>query len=412
MRVVFFIIISCFVSLNLWGQRFFWEEGMLIADSVEKSNYVNFSGGQFINSKTIDNQFVDAIFSGANITKEILDNTSSRLVKANYIGSNTRFNVAYYQTLDKLNWGIKLNTRDFVNANITDDAFGLVFRGNRYKQGEELELTNLNGNLYSYNQYGLNIEIPINDFVTVGSHLSYLSCYAVVNTELSEGSLYTSSLGDSIKGNFTGELKYYLSDKHRLSPLNNSGIALDAYFYGHYNNLKYYLSFSDIGIISDKNFSYYKIDTTFTYTGIELSSDLELDSVIGNNFIISDTLIQLPGVDKISSNAPVILPFQIKAAVQYKVTDNLRLQASLDYIVNANYSPRIGVVSNYQFNFPLQLELLANYGGYSKLDVGLGMNYTFSKLFTAYFKTFYLEDLISPSKTSGQGNYFGIIVSW
>jgi hypothetical protein len=80
-------------------------------------------------------------------------------------------------------------------------------------------------------------------------------------------------------------------------------------------------------------------------------------------------------------------------------------------IIHANYFPQVYLAPIIKIPYDIAVRPLISYGGYGNLDLGIHASRIFFDQYFIGITSYYLEDLIAPAKTTGQGiGFYGCVL--
>ncbi len=322
-------------------------------------------------SNSLNNLFAERMVLGGYIDQEMIDFIDEDLESFNRMGGNLFAGMQLYSFNDSLfkknKWGLKVKVeqRSEGFVSFSKDLFHLVFEGNTTYKGQELDLSNTNISLFTYQKMGIGI-FNKRDFSEIT--LSMINGQSFVQLQIPNASFYTTDIGDTLILNAQGFAHRSNPNRSGFGISNGVGMALDFKANIPLYDQKGYilLEMNNLGFIHwNKKSVRQEIDTTNSYVGIDIHDLLDAQNtsssfaVFDSTFYSSDTLglyTWLPTYGKVS-----LLRY-------FKEKDYLEL----GIIVRAYraFIPQLFVGYNYFMTDNAQVGLKASYGGYGKFRIG------------------------------------------
>ncbi len=321
-----------------------------------------------------------------------LENLNNKLKKRNYLINE--------QEIDVLSFGFRINPKLYFNFNLTGkdvammeyprDILALLVEGNSDYVGQTMDLK-LNAHGVGYFETAAGLSYQVNDRLSVGGRLKYLSGVMNVQTNQAEFSLFTDEFYElTISGNIdvkTSGVEELFNDNYSLSfsdlgkYFKNSGVAIDlGATYELTEKLTIGASVSDIGFIKWKsNVAQYSMDSElseFTWEGLDISKlirdENELDDLLdslGNSFEFTETLdgsytTKLPLRAYFTSSYQLPYNAQLGMVLFGEKIDN-RILGGLGVVANK----RIGKYVDFSLSYSFRKDAYNNLGGGVSLNL-------------------------------------------
>lgn len=381
--------------------------GSQLNEFSNASKMISVSGNFFANSNFMTNSFVNLNFQNdLFVTEEIKDDMARKMKKKNNrLGTESNFFVNYkffaerFLGKDSMAISIGYGIRDVQYLNISKDAFDLYFRGNAPYAGEvknaEAKVTT-----FLLNQIRLGVE-HVEDGNKWGFGTSLVLGAQYQNLKLRQGDLFTQQDGEYIDFDTDLELSYVGDGDEYFYNINGAGIAFDLFFQKQVNKTDHFrFSVADLGLVQWFNAYNVKADTNIHFEGIEVTNVFDFNE--DNYEFPSDSLLEFFGLEAETKNKTQWLPTMLTASYYKQFTDKISLTAGVRYIINAAYIPKLFLVGTYGKREVLQLNAIANIGGYGNLLFGLGVDKLFGEKLGLNLNLYMLGRTIAPSTTTGQ----------
>jgi hypothetical protein len=330
-------------------------------------------------SSIFNNEFIDIFRFGGFIDNEMKAGALSNSKRINYFGGEGSFGVSFSDPIHKLfgDWGyyvdISSNTSGAVQ--FTDDLYELAFYGNKSNAGDTSFISQTGFHSRSFKKFGAGID---NNKLKIG--FSFLSFSNYSQGLVQSGYTFTDSLGSNISLDVNGSqiesnnvLKHVgsgfsLDFEYRLS---QELIAKDG---SHSKETTIIIGVKNIGIYaSRKNSVLTAVDTTFHYSGFDVSSI----SNFGNSIINQQELTDSIRLTSDTARIVGLLPFEIYF---YKTPTYLKkweIIYGFRYKIQSSYRAFLYLGGNLHLSTNMNISSYLGFGGYSNLQLGLAINKRF-----------------------------------
>lgn len=385
-----------------YTSRFVFEDSVL--------NQLSISGNFSANSNSLTNSLVSTALQGGKITSEMKSNNLERIKTENRFG---------YLIENKINYSRKLKSHqlvaqaeyrevDFGNALFSEDFFKLVIYGNKPYSGEQLELNEFEFTRRSYQVFSLGLGKSIDSNLFISARVGLVHGSSFQTIQLHNANFYTEEDGRYI--DFSGDYSNASSISNSRYSGNAWGTSLslgvNKVFEKSGNELR--LTLTDLGFAKWQQVSFYDTtDAKYRFEGYviddifnaENGSDTQQDSV--------ETVEDVLNLEKKETTLLVSLPTRIQIDFLQKF-GKIELQSGFKYIFNANYIPRLYIQPKYFINEKIAAKATIAVGGYGNFDLGLGLTGRIGKSLYFDLDLYYLEALLVPNKSAGQGINFSL----
>ncbi|MFT6716132.1 MAG: hypothetical protein ACJA0Q_000761 [Saprospiraceae bacterium] len=394
--------IACFLCFQLAQAQI----SPLLADS---SDHLSITGNVGVYSTGLPLNVTNKFIFGGEITTSIKDNASSKLKGTNFMALEALGKLSYLSKsktifgVKNAFWGLEIGTEILSYNQYSDDLFNLVFYGNEPYAGQPLDLAKTSSQSMWFHNIGLTAGVVLKNTGTFNKvHISATPSFVMGvlqrNFQLSRGEFLTEELGQSIEVDFAGSFSATDSLYNAFSPT-GYGAKLDIAILLESKKNKIGLTISDLGLISWDNERNYNLDTTFTFSGIEIE----------DIFQVQDTLITVAGLqDSLFTNTPnkstLFLPALFNFYFEHSFSNKLVLKNWLKYRLTDNYIPFLISQINYNIS-GFTGGLSGAYGGYTGFQAGVHLAYNFKKLNVQLGTTNFLS--IIDQKNQYSQNIYG-----
>jgi len=423
------------LGLNINAQKNF---SMYHLGSTPQSNYLNPGFKQenrvYVNLP-IGMQNISLMNSGFKLNDVLETRTQDDSLVLNFSNAIAKMKDLNYLNLEISNelfaFGFKVK-QNFFSVNVTNrfqtrltyphDLFELAFDGNgKDLLGQRASLDGLGLNFSSYIEYGIGYNRQVNEKLSVGGRIKFLSGVANLNTAKSQLGLTTdattfaltldgsSEINTSNIAPFTDSTMSY-DPMPSLFNFGNSGFGLDlgaAYQYNEKWNFN--ASIIDLGMINWKTNvkNYISNDVNYTFEGVDLNQALDsLD--IGST--LSDTMQTIFKQTETTTAYKTALKTKFYLGSKYTFNDYFSASALMyNELIGQKYNVGFSVAGN--INVKRWLGFTLNYSTYGRSfnNVGVGLNLKGGPIQT-YIMTDNLTALISPQSAKHVHISFGLNV--
>lgn len=277
--------------------------------------------------------------------------------------------------------------RTFASFAYTKDFMKLLFEGNGGDNlGKRMSMDGMGLTLNSYMEYAFGFNRELNDKLTVGGRMKFLSGIMNVTTKESQLGITTDEEDYSITIDGALDLKTsgfvpFISDSieggsigSRILGFQNSGVAIDlGATYALTDRLTVNASMLDLGSIKWKEdvYNYKREDVSYTFSGVDLNRALN-DTSYNFEEEFRDTISKILVAEKNNDAYRQTLPTRIIIGGQYELTDQLSINSTLfSDFSNKKYRPAF--VLGGTFGLKNWLKLSMNYMAVSGNPGNIGM---------------------------------------
>lgn len=377
---------------------------------------MNFDDGIFLHAETsadwasnvLNNEWLYDMTIGGHIGENQERALISAMDDVNRVGGNMRGDISFYNFKDSVfnqgNWGIQANVGMVYNmyAGFSKNAFELIFSGNHQFLGDTMKLGPSTFDYQAFKKFGVGV---FNKKTLSGFRLNVVMGQDFQHLDLRKANLYTSPTGNQVELTYNGE--FWQADTSKTGFVANKGLglSLDGDYNLPFKNGSGFISFSvrNLGWVKWSELTnHFAVDSTFTWTGIELNN---IDSLSSNYGLPnwSDTL----GVERSQSSHWRALPTFIHLRVLKKWNEKNSYFAGINLQPNFVSIPQVYFGLS-QFVGPglLISEQLA-YGGYGGFRFGLETQYFIKN--NVYFRAG-VPDVLGTfaSFNKGSGGFLGV----
>jgi len=304
-------------------------------------------------------------------------------------------------------FGIQQN--HYQEIRFTQDAFNLVFNGNKMFIGKSADLSKMK--IVNLNYYQIKAGLFCQNrerYLEYGFQFSFNLGNQYQDFTSTTAQLYTDSLGKRIQ--LSGDLQnlktsYIGKNYGRIQGL---GAGLDLYFQK-YKKQDYFfrIELNNLGFINwNKESLNYNKTENIDFTGIEVANIFQMPSPLIST-TASDTLNEYLLANSTKGGFMSYTPADIKIFVQYFLNEKLSASAIFDYRAFSVYKPFYQLGFQYHFSDKIFFGPNINYGGYTKFNVGFDFQMEINHNFVLKLQSRYLSGFI-VNQFSGVGAFLGI----
>jgi hypothetical protein len=362
----------------------------------------------YLGSNSINNHFVSDVYNS-----KFLDeyNKNSNFLKGKNVLGSDLYTGAYVAVMpdslfgsSNLGYRIGFGTRQFRSVRFTNDLYNLIFFGNKEFAGETVDFDNTKFNLIDFQelQLGFFKDYQDNGMKIRGYFgLNILKGQMLQRLNVISGSFYTAEDGEYI--DLDTKFRYYTSDMShkKFSDFNGVGLSCDAYIRIEDVKSKMTFTFSsqDLGyIVWTKNSYVARVDTTMHFDGVEISNVLTIaeSSLHG---VSKDSLMDLIYAHNDTTPLTISLPERLTLEVQKEWNGFIKTTLlGMNYIFDTGQPiPRFYLIQTFRFTSKLDGGLIANYGGFSRFNAGVLLQYHSGKHISVGIASGDLSGFIIPA---------------
>ena len=385
----------CFVQQTVFSQKNFT---LYHLNQTSQANYLNpgfKNKNRVYVSLPIGMQTVSLMNSGFKLSDLIetrakddslnlnISNAISKMAKTNYLNAEV--------SNELLGFGFRIK-KNFFSFNVTNrfqsrftypkDLFSLAVQGNgKDFLGKRASFDGLGFDLMSYVEYGLGYNRDVNDKLTVGGRIKFLSGIANIQTVKSQLGISTDAtsfdltIDGGMRVNSSNLDTTALKDPSKIAQsafsFKNLGLALDlGASYQLSQKLQLNASLLDLGYIrwATNVTNYVSSDVSYTFKGIDLNDSLSSEN-------LTDTLTKVFNQHQEHDSYTTKLHTKFYLGAKYEFNKNFYSSALLyNEIVASKYTAGLSVAINARLKNWLYASL--NYSAYGRSynNVGFGFN--------------------------------------
>ncbi|MBI4930000.1 MAG: hypothetical protein HY841_04495 [Bacteroidetes bacterium] len=410
---MFLIVVVSFLS--------FWKENGWAQDSVvvqkKSEQTIEFVGEGFLNSNTINNDFIFAFYKGDFIDSLLKESAAEKLLTSNRLGSATKIGLTYshhpLEGIHKPIFSFSFFDRGHLDMKFSDDLFYTLFYGNKMFEGNTAYLGNFSLDFLRYQQFyfGWNWEGNYNHG-SYGFAFSLLSGEQNISIKAPTADLFTANDGTYMDLFLQMEVLQTDTSQKKYFSQNGMGLSTDFYYEMPYEFWKKHgritFEVKDLGFIRwNSNSMKYSVDSSYHYNGIDVNDLFNLDS--SSSLLNIDSAIDRNTKfkkDKFISKIPCT--FDIHTKSYYGTT--IAIEKGIVWWFNTSAKPYFYAKLHFIVGRKKTADLAYNigYGGYGRFYAGIEARIDFAKHYSLHVIDDYLFSGIAQT-SYGMGLYVKLV---
>ena len=366
-------------------------------------------------SNGIQNALMNKFLFGGHIDTKMKDAALNKMRGYNQLGINLNYDISLFIGKNpKYDFLFSIKNQEILNATYTKDFYQLALYGNKPFLDKTANFSGTNINALRFQEVKVGIIMhQVDSTAKIGISVSFLKGEQLFYIKANKNSsLYTNADGTELI--FNSNFNMALSDtgkKKNLWSFNGIGASADIFFETPYKSKVgrqsvLTVNANNIGFIhwSEKSLQY-SSDSILKFDGYHINNILDLkDSTLQK--VNTDSVIRRATnarQEAFNTNIPtnLIIINKIYFSRQFALNTGFR------FIFHANYKPYIFMESEYKIANRFTISLHVGYGGYARLNTGLGLVYSNRNWFLKLGSNS-LQGYILPKQTYGQGIYFSL----
>lgn len=384
---------------------------LLNQDTTWRDNYLMFSlgGSADWGSNTLERSWMNTMVSGGHLSTVQNRNFVDRMEEINRFGANAHASFDVFSFSDSLfgkqNLGLKLGVSSVysLSTGFDKDLFELTFLGNAQMLGDTVELGPFYGDFQVFQKYGVGVFDKRNlSFV----QLSYVSGQEMQQIRIDRARMFTSTSGDEIQLDYTGEYHVADTSKSGLGQTKGMGFCIDGDFNLPLENNKGIVSLSvrNLGFINwSSRTDNYRVDSSFVWTGVNVDDVIALSEDGLEMPSFKDTL----GIESIKDQKLLALPTSFHFRMLRKLNGRKSYEAGLMVMPGRTSLPFIYGGFNHFVAPGLLLTERVTFGGFGNLNIGLEAQWLLNNRLYLRAGTNQMLGFIS-SNSRGMNGFFGL----
>lgn len=366
---------SLFLALSLFGLFSYSQEdsvSVVVIPEWKPKYKIEADFTANFGSTDLNNEFINVLLFGGQITPELKDKVLSRTNKRNRFGVELNYSARFTELTDTLfpklpdyNYYIGFGSFTNLSASYTKDLYKLAFYGNKQFENQNAELANSNFTSYRFEKITFGLT-KADESRSMGISLIIGDQFS--GFDINQADLFTYTNGTNLTMDYDGKIRLSDAERRGFMAFSGAGIGLD------FETLFYKKMF--IAKVTNLGVAFWKRNATYSNT----SEQIDFEGVeINNVFSTSE--------EEFLDNAKEILPEMKDRGFTTVLPTIVEIDRTIDpdiktqpiygfrYKFFSNYLPQLygGIQHQVSQNFLVRSDL--TWGGYSGLRLGIGTYY-------------------------------------
>ena len=375
-----------------------------IKDSAKISAEINTD--YFSQSNVLNNEFMNKLFEGGFIDDSYKEDSQENLnINKNYIGYYNLYNgnASFYIEKIKSQLGFGYSYNDYWGGNFSKDAYNLLFYGSAHYKGEELNFSPTFYTATKYEEFYLIYRTEqIEDFC-IEAELGLVKGREHQTISIPDGKLYTSPSGDSVSVDIISSSIIKQQDSFKDTKAHGWGLSVSLNIYYYPDNKNTFLfEIEDAGFVKWKDASLNYSEGIYEFGGADINL---FTGQSAENLLNTDTLNSILSSETQQGNYSTSLPLRIRLGYNKQISSLLDINLGISWHLS---SGRPLLYTSVPVSLPYDFKIIPYFsaGGYTRFDVGAGLQKSLFDSFIIGADTWYLESLINAKGTTSQGARF------
>lgn len=389
--------------------------------NTEFLNYENTGRSVSINadldagSNGIQNAMMNKFLFGGHIDTKMKDAALNNMHGYNQLGINLNYDISMFIGKNpKYDFLVGFKNQEIFNATYTKDFYQLLMYGNKPFLDKTANFTGTNINALRFQEVKFGVIMhQVDSTAKIGISISFLKGEQLFYVKANKNSsLYTNADGTELI--FNTNFNMALSDtanKKNVWSFNGVGASADIFFETPYKSK---IGRQSVLTVNANNIGFIH----WSEQSVQYSSDsvLKFDGYhINNIFDLKDSTLQKVNTDSVLRKATnarqeafnTNIPTNLIIINKIYFSRAFALNTGFRYIFHANYKPYAFIEPEYKIKNRFTISIHMGYGGYARLNTGLGIMYSNKNWFFKLGSNS-LQGYILPKQTYGQGLYFSL----
>ncbi len=366
-----FYIVFLLLNLNMFAQQL-GNNSVYTMGKDTANIFIAVNAGGYYSSSIFNNQMMDKFIYGGFVDETLKNKALKKAKRVNYLGAELSSEIYYSNTQNLLfkDWGfyVGLSYHYNIGTQFTNDAYQLIFYGNKILENQKATLSPSAFYLRDVNQFsfGLNKKNKHKIGVTLSSFNNN------TGAEIIDGTFYTGTNGNYLEVDIDGS--YYAVDTNssiKFLANNAMGIGIDYETMFSLNEnkkgQKVVVGIKNLGVISQKNTYIITANTKYKYNGLEVSSLKN----IGEGLLTSNSIQDSLGVTTEIKNSISLLPFEIYFYQIPSYQKRIELIYGFRFKYGSAYKALLYAGGNVKMNEKYSVSTFVSHGGYANFQWGI-----------------------------------------
>ena len=381
--------------------------------------YLSLQSDLNLNANGLTNDFIRQYYIGNFLDTELKTKNLDRLkTRNNLLGYNwtiqlllnipsKRKGLSYFASFGNYNYNEICYDKNF---------YQLMFFGNKELVDQDVPLDNQSYKLLKFQQIKGGIVktwFKQNKVNVLSAGLGINNGQALLSYDIPQASFFTQDNAEYITLDMQMNMQRSDTLSSKFGAENGLGLSVDLSFYHRDANNSFEISLENLGFITWNKYSQsYKKDTLINFDGFEIKNLFDLQSETTEG-ITGDSILNEFGFSNQQGRFSTMIP--MKGQINYtRFLWNNRISLSIS-LINYHFLrsfPLLRFEPTYCARFSrwkLSISPNLQYGGYGKLNLGMGLSASFKKKFFVSIRTDYLNGYFNTKYAAGMGGYVSII---
>jgi len=365
--------------------------------SVESNNLSTDILARLISSNINDQALIDEISSSLDNGLKIgsLQNNEIRFTfkghKKRYLRPYAKQSIAIFQ-------------RAQTALSASEDLVNLILNGNKATAGTAQDLSDFSYEEWLYSGLQLQFAFLIDTVpVSVGASLIVGHKHQSANTN--NTTLFTAENGTEIR--FDGSFNYNSVGRPFLYGIAGVGLGIDLATEERWGKHQVKLAAQDLGFITFVDGTNLALDSSFSFTGINVSNIFALQESIFEASL--DSTANVFGEPR-TINYTRLLPFMLQLEYEYHISKSnlksLYLQGRYRYLMS--YLPRVELGARWQITENIRLNTAINLGGFNSWGLSTEYYWQIRKLWQLGLGVSHVNTLVVQSLAGGSSAFISL----
>lgn len=384
--------------------------------AVEPWRQIEFSVLGYLNSNTINDDFVKAFYRGEYLNEDLKTRAMERMKAINRLGGMARVGFTYsFQMRQRPGlpiFSLSVFDRSHLDLKFSDDLFRLIFFGNKQFEGSTADLSGFHYEFLRYQQFRFGWHWKGDDYHgSYGAAISLLSGEQNTWMHVPYAALSTAGNGESLDLNVY--MNVYQSDPsaRKFFSQQGSGLSADLFyempytFWKHKGRIR--AEIKDLGYIHWNGRSrHISADSVYHYDGVSVDDLFNLDSL--GTFDAGDVIAE----NTRKTVRPFAAPIPGMLDVQTRAFYGKQMIFEKGITWRFNTSARMYYYAKFHFLFgrkrTTDLAWVIGYGGYGGFNSGADVRFDFAKHYHFHLMSYYLFSGATAQSSTGMGFFASI----
>ena len=377
--------------------------------SKAKKHYSALITENFVTSNAITNGFINKALGDGFLSDEDKQQVLDKLKTNNRLGTALDVNIICKQQLEKFTLVGALRGRNYRHMYFTDDMFELLMYGNKPFEGKTANLAPTRIYQSVHEEIYLGVEKFLDSTkLLIGGGIGFQNISYTQNKHLTRASLYTAPQGRSL--DFDVAFLNEESDRSGSEFTRNVGWGATLNLYAIKelkNGNQLSIELRDFGFNKVDYVRAFEVDSSYNFEGIEATEFFNFSNS-GFEDPTNQDIDELLGLERTKYSKTYLTVSSIHLSYKHNFSDKFYSYAGIRQLFPAPYVPLVYVKPYYAPTHFIAVGPSLAYGGFGNFDLGISFKGTISKTIFFTYDFLYLETLLTPNNSTGQGFNFSL----